>query len=78
MRSLAAAPLAAQGNSIYDARAFTTGVQFKTYSFGDGAQFEKASKDAKKPELKAWIDKTLPTLKEHHTMAQKLPGAGRS
>lgn len=42
----AAAPLAAQGNSIYDARAFTTGVQFKTYSFGDGAQFEKATQFA--------------------------------
>lgn len=44
----------------------------------DIAMFEKASKDAKNPELKAWIDKTLPTLKEHHAMAEKLPGAGRS
>ncbi|HET7040493.1 MAG TPA: hypothetical protein VFI13_00675, partial [Gemmatimonadales bacterium] len=43
---LAAAPLAAQGNSFYDARSATTGVLFKTYSFGSGAQFEKASQFA--------------------------------
>ena len=39
--------------------------------------FEKASKDTKDPELKAFIDKTLPTLKEHLAMAQKLPQAGK-
>ena len=38
--------------------------------------FEKASKDAKDPELKAWASKTLPTLKEHLAMARKLPEAG--
>jgi putative membrane protein len=42
----------------------------------DIAKFEKASKDAQSPQLKAWIDKTLPTLKEHLAAAQKLPGAG--
>lgn len=41
----------------------------------DIALFEKAGKDAKDPELKAWIDKTLPTLREHLAAAQKLPGA---
>lgn len=41
----------------------------------DIALFEKASKDAKDPELKAWIDKTLPTLREHLAAAQKLPAA---
>ena len=43
---LAAAPLAAQGNGFYDARSATTGAQFKSYSFGSGAQFEKASQFA--------------------------------
>ena len=42
----------------------------------DIAKFEKASKDAKNPELKAWVDKTLPTLKEHLAAAQKLPENG--
>lgn len=44
----------------------------------DIAMFEKASKAAKNAELKAWIDKTLPTLKEHHAMAEKLPRSGGS
>jgi putative membrane protein len=35
--------------------------------------FEKQSKDAKDPELKAWIDKTLPTLRAHLEAAAKLP-----
>jgi len=39
----AAAPLAAQGNGFYDGRTVGTGLQFKAYSFGSGAQFEKAS-----------------------------------
>ncbi|WP_167772536.1 DUF4142 domain-containing protein [Ramlibacter henchirensis] len=39
--------------------------------------FEKASKDLKDPELKAFAEKTLPTLKEHLAMAQKLPQAGK-
>lgn len=43
---LAAAPLAAQGNGFYDARSGTTGALFKTYRFGDGAQFENASQFA--------------------------------
>ena len=42
----------------------------------DIKKFEKASKDVKTPELKAWVDKTLPKLKEHHAAAQKLPQAG--
>lgn len=44
--ALAAAPLAAQGNSFYDGTTLTSGVQFKSYSFGSGAQFEKASQVA--------------------------------
>jgi len=42
----------------------------------DIKKFEKASKDVKDPQLKAWVDKTLPHLREHLAMAQKLPGAG--
>jgi putative membrane protein len=38
----------------------------------DIKKFEKASAKAKDPQLKAWIDKTLPTLREHLAMAQKL------
>lgn len=41
-----AAPAAAQGNGFYDGKTVGTGLQFKTYSFGDGAQFEKASQFA--------------------------------
>jgi putative membrane protein len=43
----------------------------------DIRKFEKASENAKDPELKAWIDKTLPHLREHLAQAQKMPQAGR-
>ena len=42
----------------------------------DIRKFEKASKDVKDPQLKAWIDKTLPHLREHLAKAQALPQAG--
>ncbi|MFC5499029.1 DUF4142 domain-containing protein [Caenimonas terrae] len=35
--------------------------------------FEKESGKAKDPELKAWVDKTLPTLRAHLDAATKLP-----
>lgn len=41
-------------------------------------KFEKASEKAKDPELKAWINKTLPHLREHLAMAQKLPQTGNN
>lgn len=41
------------------------------------ALFEKASKDAKDPDIKAFAAKTLPTLKAHLEAAHKLP-AGKS
>lgn len=41
----------------------------------DIKKFEKASKDVKDPQLKAWVDKTLPHLREHLAMAQKIQGA---
>ncbi len=42
----------------------------------DIKRFQSASKDVKEPQLKAWIDKTLPTLQQHLAAAQKLPQAG--
>jgi putative membrane protein len=39
----------------------------------DIKKFQKASEKAKDPELKAWIDKTLPNLREHLAQAQKMP-----
>jgi putative membrane protein len=44
----------------------------------DIKEFEKASKDVKDPELKAFIDKTLPTLREHLAAAEKLPQSGKN
>jgi putative membrane protein len=38
----------------------------------DISEFEKASKKTQDTELKAWIDKTLPTLREHLTQSQSL------
>jgi putative membrane protein len=43
----------------------------------DIKQFEKASGKVKDPDLKAWIDKTLPHLREHLAMAKDLPEAGK-
>lgn len=40
--------------------------------------FERASKDVKDAELKAFVDKTLPQLREHLAAAQKLPQSGKS
>ena len=44
----------------------------------DIKMFEKGSGSVKDAQLKAWIDKTLPHLREHLAMAQKLPQAGRA
>ena len=38
----------------------------------DVKEFEEASKKAKDADLKAWIDKTLPVLKEHQKMAHDI------
>jgi putative membrane protein len=40
--------------------------------------FEKASKDVKDPELKGFVDKTLPLLREHLAAAEKLPQSGKN
>jgi putative membrane protein len=38
------------------------------------ALFEKESRSGSDPELKAWAEKTLPTLREHQKMARDLAG----
>lgn len=44
----------------------------------DVKKFEKASENLKDPQLKAWVNKTLPTLREHLAQAQKMPQAGKN
>jgi putative membrane protein len=39
--------------------------------------FQKANKDVKDPELKAFVAKTLPVLQEHLAAARKLPQAAK-
>ncbi|MEJ8836124.1 DUF4142 domain-containing protein [Ramlibacter sp. AN1133] len=40
--------------------------------------FEKARKDVKDAELKAFVDKTLPVLRDHLAAAEKLPQSGKN
>lgn len=44
----------------------------------DVARFEQGSLKARDAELKAWIDNTLPTLRDHLAQALKLPQSGRT
>jgi putative membrane protein len=44
----------------------------------DIKKFEKAADKVKDPDVKAWAQKTLPHLREHYALAQKLPEAGRN
>jgi len=44
----------------------------------DIKMFEKASKDVKDPDLKAFVDKTLPVLREHLAAAERLPQSGKN
>ena len=38
----------------------------------DVGEFEKEARSAKDPDVKAWAEKTLPTLKEHQSMAHDI------
>ena len=41
----------------------------------DVAEFEEEAKDGSDADVKAWANKTLPTLKKHLEMAKAAPGA---
>ena len=56
-------------------REFVRNVGVKEHE-KDVKSFQKAAKDVKEPQLKAWIDKSLPVLQEHLSAAQNLPQAG--
>ncbi len=58
-------------------RAFVRDVGIAAHE-KDIRMFEKASKDVKDAELKAFVDKTLPTLREHLAAAEKLPQSGKN
>jgi putative membrane protein len=68
--------LAKRSGADFD-KQFVSEVGIKDHQ-KDIKEFEKASKDVKDPDLKAFIDKTLPTLREHLAQAQKLPEAGNN
>jgi len=44
----------------------------------DVAEFEKAARSAKDPDVKAFAEATLPTLRTHLSMAESLPGESTS
>ncbi|WP_427912785.1 DUF4142 domain-containing protein [Ramlibacter sp. MMS24-I3-19] len=66
--------LAKENGDAFD-KDFIKNVGIKAHE-KDIKAFEKAGKDVKDPELKAWVTKTLPTLKEHLASAQKLQKGG--
>ncbi|MBI5276180.1 MAG: DUF4142 domain-containing protein [Burkholderiales bacterium] len=70
------AKLARKTGAEFD-RDFVRSVGIKAHE-KDIALFEKAGRDLKDPELKAFAAKTLPTLKEHLAKAQALPQSGKA
>ena len=66
--------LGKQSGAAFDKEFVSMGVKDHRKDVKD---FEKASGKAKDPELKAWIDKTLPKLREHLAMAEKLRAVDR-
>ena len=58
-------------------REFVRNVGIKAHE-KDIRMFRKASKDVKDPELKAFVDKTLPKLQDHLAAAQQLPQSGKN
>ena len=58
-------------------RDFVRNVGIKAHE-KDIKMFQDARKDVKDPELKAFVEKTLPVLQEHLAAAEKLPQAGRN
>ncbi len=68
--------LAKLSGAAFD-RQFIQRVGLKDHR-SDIALFEKASRDAKSDDLRAFAKASLPTLHEHLSAAQKLPGHGKS
>ncbi len=62
--------LSKESGSEFD-RDFITKAGIKDHE-SDIKKFEKASRDADDPEVRAWAQKILPTLREHLSMAQNL------
>jgi putative membrane protein len=58
-------------------RDFVRNVGIKAHE-KDIKMFQEARKDVKDPELKAFVEKTLPVLQEHLAAAEKLPQAGKN
>lgn len=58
-------------------REFVRKVGIKVHE-KDVKMFQKASKDVKDAELKAFVDKTLPVLRDHLAAAEKLPQSGKN
>ncbi len=56
-------------------QAFAQNVGVKEHE-KDIKAFQKAARNVKEPQLKAWIDRTLPVLQQHLAAAQNLPAAG--
>lgn len=65
--------LSKMSGSEFD-REFVNKVAIKEHE-KDIKRFEEASREAKDPEVRAWAEKTLPTLRQHLADAQKLPPA---
>lgn len=66
--------LAKRGGAEFD-REFVREVGIKEHD-RDITRYLKASREVQEPQLRAWIDKTLPVLRQHLADAQKLPQAG--
>lgn len=58
-------------------RAFVRQVGLKAHE-QDIKTFEKAARDVKDPELRAFAQKSLPMLREHLAAARKLPESGQN
>ena len=69
-------PLGKKNGEEFD-RAYVREVGIKAHE-KDIKMFEHARKDVKDAELKAWVDKTLPALREHLAAAEKLPQSGKN
>jgi putative membrane protein len=58
-------------------RDFVRNVGIKAHE-KDIRMFEKARKDVKDADLKAFVEKTLPVLRDHLAAAEKLPQSGKN